>query len=201
MQVPLRIVFRGMSPSESVEARIRERAELLEQFDAQLIGCRVVVEARHQHHHQGRLYHLRIELEVPGREIVISRDPSEHHAHEDVYVAIRDAFDEARRRLEDHVRRIRLDTKTHEGALHGCIVQMSPTEDYGFIRTGDDRDVYFHRNSVIEGDFDRIDIGDDVRFVLHEATEGLESGPHASSVRVTRKHRLEDTVVKSASSG
>ena len=107
MELPIQITFRGMGPSDAVEARIRERAAGLERFYDRITGCRVVVEAGHRRHHKGRIYHLRVDLTVPGGEIVVKRDPPEHHAHEDVHVAVRDAFDAARRQIEDHVRRLR----------------------------------------------------------------------------------------------
>jgi ribosome-associated translation inhibitor RaiA len=78
------------------------------------MSCRVVIELHHRHHHQGNLYHVRVDLKVPDAEIVASREPAEHHAHEDVYVAIRDAFNAVRRRLEDYIRRRRGVVKAHE---------------------------------------------------------------------------------------
>ena len=107
MQQPLRITFREMESSPAIEADIRTKAEALDRFADDIIGCHVVVEAPHRHHHRGRVYHVRIDIKVSGAEIVVSRDPADNHAHEDVYVAIRDAFDAARRQLEDHVRRRR----------------------------------------------------------------------------------------------
>lgn len=99
MQERLQITFRNMDATPEVETRIREATAKLEEVEARMIGCRVLVEARHRHHHKGGLYHVRIDLTVPGHEIAISRDPELDHAHEDVQVAIRDAFEAARRRL------------------------------------------------------------------------------------------------------
>jgi len=115
MESPIQISFHGMGPSEAIEARIRQRAQELSQFYDRITACRVVVESGAHHRHKGRIHQLRIHLTVPGGEIVVSRDPSERHAHEDVYVAIRDGFDAARRQLEDHVRRMRGDTKARQG--------------------------------------------------------------------------------------
>jgi len=114
MQLPLQITFRHMEPSPAVEAHIRERAEALDRFYSRIMGCRVVVEASAHRQRQGNLYHVRVDLTVPGREIVVKRDPPEHHAHEDILVAVRDAFDATRRQLEDYVRTLRGDTKAHE---------------------------------------------------------------------------------------
>jgi ribosome-associated translation inhibitor RaiA len=107
MQLPLQITFRGMAPSPAVEAQIRERAGELDRFFDRIMACRVVVEASSRRQHQGNLYHLVIDLTVPGREIAVRRDPPEHQAHEDIHVAVRDAFDAARRQLMDHARTAR----------------------------------------------------------------------------------------------
>lgn len=186
MKLPLQVVFRNMGASEVIEAAVRERAAKLEQFSDYIMSCRVAVELHHRHHHQGNLYHVRVDLKVPGEQIVASRAPAEHHAHEDVYVAIRDAFDAVLRRLADHVRRRRGVVKTHETAPHGRVTELNPTEGYGRIETPDGRLVYFHRNSVVDADFDQLEIGTEVRFV----EEMGELGPQASTVHVIGKHHV-----------
>lgn len=109
MQIPLQITIRDMPASAVLEEHIRDKAAKLEQFYPALIGCRVVVELPHKHKQHGKLFNVRIDLTVPGSEIAINRDQSE-----DVYVALRDAFDAANRKLEDYGRRQRGDVKTHE---------------------------------------------------------------------------------------
>lgn len=186
MQLPLQVSFRHMAPSPSVEARIRERAEALQQYFGRIMACRVVVEASTRRQHKGRLYHIRIDLTVPGREIVVKRDPAEHHAHEDILVAVRDAFDAARRQLEDHVRDSRGDVKSHETPPHGRIVRLFKEEGYGFIQSSEGDEIYMHRNAVDGGRFDMLSEGDEVRYVIHEG-EG-EKGPQASIVIPLGKH-------------
>lgn len=183
MQLPLQISFRGMERSEAIETRIRERAAELDQYYDRITSCRVVVESPHRRHHQGKLYHVRIDLTVPGAELVVTREPAEHHAHEDVYVAIRDAFDAAQRRLADHRRRQRGDVKLHEGAPPARVARLFPQEDYGFIVTSDGRDIYFHRNSVLNDAFDRLEVGSEVQFAEEEG----DKGPQASTVRLVGK--------------
>jgi ribosomal subunit interface protein len=114
MQVPLQITFRHLAPSDAIEAKVRERAAKLERFAGHVTGCHVVIEAPHRHQHQGTLFHVTIDLVVPGGELIVNRAPQQHHAHEDAYVAIRDAFDAAVRRLEEFVQRRRVDVKHHE---------------------------------------------------------------------------------------
>lgn len=114
MEIPLQIIFRGIPPSDAVEAKIREKVAKLERFHSHMMSCRVAVELEHQHHQQGNQYHVRIDITTPQREIVISREHYDKKSHEDVYVAIRDAFAAAARQLEDYVRIQRGDVKTHE---------------------------------------------------------------------------------------
>ena len=101
-----------MDHSPAVEDRLRERAEKLDHIFDRIIACRVVVEAPHRHSRKGKLYNVRIDLSVPGKEIVANRNRPHDHAHEDVYVAIRDAFDAITRQLEDYVRVMRGDVKS-----------------------------------------------------------------------------------------
>ena len=114
MQSPLNISFRNMDPSEAIETRVREKAEKLERLYDRIISCEVVVEAPHRNHQKGKLYDVRINLSVPGDDINVGRTGPQNHAHEDVYVAIRDAFAAAGRQLEDHARKMRGDVKSHD---------------------------------------------------------------------------------------
>jgi len=109
MQIPLQITIRDMESSEALETHIREKAHKLEEFFDRIMSCRVVVEMPHKHHHQGKQFNVRIDIGVPGNEIVVNRDHSE-----DVYIALRDAFNAAKRQLEDHARKVRGDIKNHE---------------------------------------------------------------------------------------
>lgn len=186
MQLPLQITFRHMDSSAAVEARIREEAEKLDQFCDQIMSCRVVVESPHEHHHQGRLYHVSIDLKVPNRELVVSHGHKKDHAHEDVYVAVRDAFNEMQRQLQDHSRVQRGKVKEHETPPHGRIALLVPYEDYGKIQTPDGREVYFHRNSLVDVEFEHLEVGQEVRFV----EEMGEEGPQASTVHVVGKHHI-----------
>lgn len=113
MQEPVRIAFRNLTAPIGMEDDIRERVAHLEQFCDRITACNVLVEARHRRHHQGKLYHVRIEVMVPDRSIVVQRDPSEDHTHEDLRVTLRDAFDAARRQVQDYARVMRGDFKTH----------------------------------------------------------------------------------------
>ncbi len=186
MQQPVQITLRHMGPSEALEQRIKQEVEKLEQFYDQIIGCQVIVEAAHEHQHKGKLYHVRIHLEVPKGNVVVSREHHDEQAHEDVYVAVRDAFDSAQRQLEDYARRRRGKEKRHKSPPHGHIAQLYPGMEYGIIETADGGEVYFHKNALIEGDFNKLEVGDEVRFVEEQG----EKGPQASTVHIVGKHHI-----------
>lgn len=184
MPVPVQITFRNMPPSAAVRARIHTQAEKLERLHGRMMSCRVVVRAPHRHQRKGKLYHVSIDAKVPGTEIAVNRDPGAHHAHEDVYVAIRDAFHALARRLEDTARERRGDVKTHEAEPHGQIARMFP--DYGFIRGSNGDEVYFHANSVQNNGFAHLQIGDEVRYNSEIGEKGLQ----ATVVKRAGKHHM-----------
>jgi ribosome-associated translation inhibitor RaiA len=113
MQIPLQIRFHGTDRSPAIEAKVREHVDKLEKFYDGIIGCRVAIEALHQHHHQGNLFSAKIWITVPDGEIAVTRDPGLDHRHEDAYVALHDAFRAARRQIEDYARSRRGDVKHH----------------------------------------------------------------------------------------
>jgi len=181
MQIPLEITFRGMRHWAAVETEIREKAAHLDQLFDKITSCRVVVEAPHRSKEKGQRYSIRIDITVPGREIVVNRDAPRDKRDEDIYVAVRDAFKRAQRALQDYVRSRRGEVKHHEVPPHGRIASVFA--DYGFIATPDGREVYFHRNAVIDG-FDALEVGAEVRFV----EEAGEKGPQATTVHVAGRH-------------
>lgn len=186
MQLPLQITFRHMDPSPALEARIHELSTKLDRYAQEVMSCRVVVEAPHKHHHQGSLFSVHIDITLPGGEIAVTRDQHDRHAHEDAHVALRDAFNAAARQLEQRVQRLRRDVKEHEVMPHGRIRELFPMQDYGRIESSDGRDIYFHRNSVVNESFDRLDVGMPVHFSVEEG----ENGPQASSVLVEGQHHV-----------
>jgi cold shock CspA family protein/ribosome-associated translation inhibitor RaiA len=174
-----------MESSPAIEARIREKATELERFSERITGCRVLVEKEHRHRHKGNLFRVRIEIDVPGKELAVTHTGPRDHAHEDVYVAIRDAFRAAVRQLEDHVRERGGKVKAHEAPLYGTVRLVDHEGGFGFVETADG-DVYFHRNSVVQGEFDAIEPGAEVRLEVAERESG--EGWQATTVRPVGKH-------------
>lgn len=113
MQVPMQITFRGLQHSDAVESRIREKVAKLARVCEGIQNCRILVETPHRHQAKGRRFHIRLDISVPGKEIVVKHDNGDRQAHEDVYVTLRDAFGAARRQLEEYAQRMHRKVKTH----------------------------------------------------------------------------------------
>lgn len=186
MQKPAEITFKNFEPSAHVRERVAREAERLDRFHGRVTGCKVVVERVTSRRRKGDLYEARIHVSLPGgKDVAVTHRQDDAHAHEDVLVAVRDAFDAAQRQVEDAARTQRGDVKTHEPAPTGRIARFLADQSAGFLETDDGREIYFHRNSVVEGSFDQLKIGDRVRF--HEE-EGAD-GPQASTVARVGGHR------------
>jgi cold shock CspA family protein/ribosome-associated translation inhibitor RaiA len=175
MKQPAQVTFRNMDASEAVAQAVGRKIEWLERFFPGLIACRVAVEAPHRHR-RDQLYRVRVGLTLPGGEIVAGRAPAAREAHRDVSVAIRDAFNAARRLLQDKARRRRGQVKVHDDTACARVVRIHP-DGYGFLETPDGRELYFHAHSVLDG-FHRLVVGARVRY----AEEIGEKGPQASTV-------------------
>jgi cold shock CspA family protein len=190
MQIPLQITFEGgLTMSEALRDRIEREAAKLERFHDRISSCRVAVIGRGGRRRHGDLYAVRLQLTGPGlADVVIDRNPPADHAHEDAFVAVRDAFAAARRRLQDRHRRMTGQVKTHEEAPRGRVTRLFPEDGYGFLEAGDGREIYFHRNALVNGDFDRLSVGREVRFFEREG----EKGPQASTLHlVPRTNHVE----------
>jgi ribosomal subunit interface protein len=109
MNKPLQVVFQGVDRSAAVEEHVREKVAKLEHFHPQISACRVTIAKPNNRHQQGQPFDVRIDLTLPGKEIVVNG----HHGNEDMYVTLRDAFEAARRQLDDHVRAQRGEVKHH----------------------------------------------------------------------------------------
>jgi ribosomal subunit interface protein len=173
------LTFRELNPSDAIAAYVGEKAAKLSTFFDRIIACRVAVEAPHRHHRQGRVYRVRIDIVVPGVELVAGSAPEADVRHQDVYAAIDDAFDDAERVLSDYARRRRGEVKPHEnGYRSGEVSKLFPDEGYGFLANEDGGEVYFHQNSVLGHAFTKLRVGSRVRFI----EEAGDKGPQASTV-------------------
>lgn len=187
MQVPPEVAFRGFEPDDWLKRAVHGEIEKLDRYYDRIVTCRVMVEMPHRRRRDGNPYHTRIELSVPGRDLVVSRKPDGDRAREDPLVAVDEAFAAITRQLEDYVHERRGDVKRHRPADRGRVWRLfpgnAPGDRYGFLRTAAGREIYFHENSLVGADFERLDVGTEVRF--HEE-RGVE-GPQASTVRLAER--------------
>lgn len=187
MQTPVEIVFRHCEPSEEIRAEIAAQIERLEQFSPRITSCRVVVNGPKTRHKQGDLFQIQLRVAMPGRkDVVVDQRQYDAGEREHALVAIREAFATAARQIEDVARDMRGQVKTHVAESHGRVASMLAGDDCGFIETADGREIYFHRNAVLNGGFARLSVGSEVRFVEEDG----EKGAQASTVRLVGKHHL-----------
>ena len=114
MTIPVQITFRHMESSAAVETRVRELANHLGVFSARITACRVVLDSPHRHQHQGKVFNVKVQLALPGEDVVVDMERPQRDGHEDVYVVLRDAFDAARRQLQARMASIRGDEKRRD---------------------------------------------------------------------------------------
>lgn len=186
MQTPVEIDFQGMTATPRIQADIDAHVARLEERFGRVTACRVVLKGPSDRHQTGGLYEVNIRLALPdGREVNVARTPHADERHADLAFALNDAFKRARRRLQDHVRRLQNNVKQHEAPPIGTVVRIDPSGEFGFIESGDGHEFYFHRNSVLDGP-NRLEVGARVSF----AEEMGEKGPQASTVKLLGKHKL-----------
>lgn len=179
MQVAPQITYRGVDAAPHVDAKIHERIGKLEEFHDRITSCRVTVEAPHVQGRKGEIYKIGIDIQVPGGDIIVNRERGKNHAHEDILVAIRDAFNAAQRQLEDHVRKTGgVHVKAHPSKTSGKVTDKFVDEAYGFIETDLGTRYFFRADSVTGDGWNGLEIGSQVHFTEMEG----EDGPHAVAV-------------------
>jgi cold shock CspA family protein len=186
METPVEVDFQGMIATAALQASIERHVAKLEERYGRVTACRVVVKGPSEHHRTGR-YEVNIRLALPnGREVDISRTPPADERYTDLDFAINDSFKRARRRLQDQARKLQGQVKQHEGEPIGTVASLDTSGEFGFLESGDGREIYFHRNSVLNNGFNQLEIGTRVLF----AEEVGDKGPQASTVKLLGKHRL-----------
>jgi cold shock CspA family protein/ribosome-associated translation inhibitor RaiA len=188
MALPLQITFHDVDRSEALETRIREAASKLDRFNESILKCRVVIEAPHRRRRSGKLYHLRIDVSVPGKELVVDREPGDRDSHDDVYVMVRDAFEAMERKLKDHDRSKHGEVKMDVAAPHAKVLRVFTEQGYGFLETFEGQEIYFNRNSVLNDGFSKLKVGTEVRY----REEMGEKGPQASTVAIVGRETSHD---------
>jgi cold shock CspA family protein/ribosome-associated translation inhibitor RaiA len=187
MQTPVEIDVQGMDASPSIRTAVAKHVDQLETRYGRITACRVVLKGPGGHHRSGGLYEVNIRLALPnGREVNVGRTAEADQRHSDLIFAINDAFKRARRRLQDQARKLQGQVKLHDGSLIGTVVRLDAAGAFGFLEASDGDEVYFHRNSVLNGGFASLSVGSRVVY----AEEAGEKGPQANTVKMLGKHGL-----------
>jgi cold shock CspA family protein len=186
MKVPPEITYRNVPKSESIDSLIREKIQKIEKLCGHVMSCRVAVEKPHEHQQTGRSYRVRIEVSVPpGHDLVVKKKSTGGDIHEALTTVIRNAFDAVFRQVKKLNEIQQGKTKVHpQQEVSAFVSRLFKEEGYGFIRTVNEQEVYFHKNSLVNDDFDDLEVGDGVRF-----TEEMgEKGPQATTVQLLEKY-------------
>jgi len=187
MQVPLEISYRGLDKTPDLEKLIREHVTKLEKVCDHMTSCRLAIETSQQNLRSGHPFRVRIDMKVPpGHELVVVKTQgAKSDAHDPLHAVIREAFSAARRQLIALTEKQRGEVKIHpEQQMQAVVVRLFRDDGYGFIRDGaDGHEVYFHRNSVVADDWDRLEVGTGVRYVEQPG----DKGPQASTVQIVSK--------------
>lgn len=187
-QVPLEIAFHNMDSSEWAEEEIRGRVADLEAIYDRLTSCRVRVDHRATNANDTIPPVVRIEIGIPGRkDLIVAHEPDhlqQKFQHPDLRNAINEAFRIAERQLRDYKDKLKDHSKEarHEADHQnlGQVTELNPERDFGFLLTKEGGQLYFHRNSILVGDFDALKPADEVYYIEDVG----DTGPIATKVRV-----------------
>jgi ribosome-associated translation inhibitor RaiA/cold shock CspA family protein len=192
MQKTVEIAFRNIESSDAAETAIRDHVARLEHIFGRMTSCRVRVDQRNQNINETMPPVVHIDISVPGHNDIVVAHEADHlqrkYQAPDLRNAINEAFRIAERRLgkyKDKLTDHGIAERGHEAsnAFRGQIAEITPEKDFGFLLTKEGGLLYFHRNSLLSGDFDGLERGDEVSYV----EQAGDTGPIASKVRVTEK--------------
>lgn len=185
MQTPVEIDFKGFEGSEAQTTAIIEHLAQLERKFGGIISGRIVVKAPDNHHRKGAPFEISIRLKLPaGREVDVSRTTGLDERHAKFSFALGDAFRRAEHQLQSAVERMQGEVKASAEQPIGAVTRLF--EDHGFLETAEGLEIYFHRNSVVNGGFAKLEPGSRVTYVEQQG----EKGPQASTVKLLGKHGL-----------
>jgi ribosomal subunit interface protein len=183
VKVTPQIIFHDVARTEWVERYIATRVQRLERFAQGIVSVHTTLAREQRSHSTGNLYRVTVEVRLPPqKDLAARKERTIRDMGTQLRALIRSAFDALERQLKQTAEKRRYDVKSHDSEPRGLVSKLHP-EGYGFIRSFDNQELYFHRNSVLHGDFERLTVGTEVRYSAEEGDEG----PQASSVQVVGK--------------
>lgn len=186
MQLPAEISFKNVNKTPELEDLIKQKIARLDKICDYMTSCRVMIERPQKYPDTGNPHRVRIDITVPpAHEIVAKQSASEGDMHDPLATVITKTFHAAERQLKELTERQHGEVKTHpQQQVMGIVDKLFTDQEYGFIKTVDtSEDIYFHKNSVLHGDFDKLTVGTGVRFVAEQGDKGIQ----ASSVEIIYK--------------
>src|SRR5438477_3081991 len=191
MQVAPEVTFKGVDRSAWVENYVAERLQHLEKFAQDITSCHVTLSREQSSHRKGNRYSVMVQVHVPRQhDLAVRKQKQIRDMQTQLPAIINEAFGAIETQLKRTVARRRREEKAHDGQPHGMVEKIFTEEGYGFIRALEiDRQIYFHRNSVLHDDFERLTVGTEVRFAVEEG----DDGPQARSVQVVSKPGVRPT--------
>jgi cold shock CspA family protein/ribosome-associated translation inhibitor RaiA len=185
METPVQVDFQGMEPTAQLQEAVSRQLAGLEDKFGRITAGRIVIKGPGEHHRTGGQYDINIRLKLPdGREVNVARTPQDDERYSQIEFALADAFKRARRQLEDEVRLLRGQTKLHVPQPMATVASLF--EDHGFLDGGEQGEIYFHMNSVLDGGFAKLKPGSSVSYVAVPGEKGLQ----ASTVKLLGKHGM-----------
>ena len=181
MQITPEVIFKDLDRTPWVEELIAERMAHLEKFSQEITRCHVTLSHEQGSHRKGNRYSVMVEVRLPKHDLAVKKHKQIVEMQTQLPAVINEAFGAIERQLKRTMALRRREAKVHNGQPHGMVEKVFEDDGYGFIRTvEDDRQFYFHRNSVLHDDFERLKVGTEVRFTPEQG----EKGPQATSVQV-----------------
>ncbi len=180
------IDFADFKVSSTITKKIEAKLQKLIRHSNRIISAHVTVRLPHRHRNK-HIYHIQVQLDVPGHSIVVNREPEMNYAHSDINVAIRDVFDKVTRKLDEVFETRRERPHPAAGAQHAYVLRFDPNSGYGFVVTADGEEIYFNANSLVGSSLDHLKAGVEVRINTEEGEQGLQ----VSSLQVVGGHRVE----------
>ena len=165
--LPVQITIRGIPVSDALKLKIQERAEKLNQYCKRISSCRVVIELSQKHKQQGKIFNARIDVTVPGKELVVT-----HKKNQDPYLVVRDAFNALERQLEEHSNKRHGWVKKHNNIMYGRVARIIAKEGYGFIEGIDGYEYYFSLTNMSHPEFEKLAVGDTVEYTAEQQSDG-----------------------------
>ena len=185
MQVTPEVIFKGLDRTAWVEGYVAERLQHLEKFSPDITSCHVTLAREQSSQRKGNRYSVMVEVRMPRQhDLAVRKQKDIRDLDTQLPAVINQAFGAIEKQLKKTVALRRHDEKRHEGQPRGIVEKVFADEGYGFLRTLDeDRQLYFHRNSVLHDDFEHLAVGMEVRFTPEQG----EQGPQATSIQVLGK--------------